>query len=120
MPQNNDDMALAKAQVFFAKAQKLAEAKNFDYAIELYLEGLRAAPDAARDGHSRLRDLALLRQVKGGKKPTMVEKAKRLRAKSPLDKMINAEYLFAKDPDHLPYAETILKAAIEGNYRKLA
>ena len=120
MPHKTDDMALAKAEVFFAKAQKVTMAKNYDYAIELYIEGLRAAPDLAEHGHAILRELALLRQVKGGKKPTMVEKARRLRAKTPLDKMLNAEYLFAKDPDHLHYAETILKAAIEAGYRKTA
>jgi tetratricopeptide (TPR) repeat protein len=34
--------------------------------------------------------------------------------------MLNAEYLFAKDPDHLPYAGVILKAALAGGYKKTA
>ena len=120
MSQETDDMVLAKAEVFFAKAEKVASAKIYDYAIELYLEGLRAAPETAEHGHAKLRELALLRQVKGGKKPTMMEKAKHLRGKTALEKMINAEFLFAKDPDHLPYAEAILKAAIDADYRKTA
>jgi tetratricopeptide (TPR) repeat protein len=34
--------------------------------------------------------------------------------------MINAEYLLAKDPDHLPYAEAMLKAAVSGVYQQTA
>jgi len=34
--------------------------------------------------------------------------------------MLNAEYLFAKDPEHLPYAEAMLKAAASGGYKKTA
>jgi tetratricopeptide (TPR) repeat protein len=72
------------------------------------------------DGHGPLRQLSLIRQVKGGKKPTVVEKIKHLKGKSPLEKMLNAEYLMAKDPDHLPYAEALLTAAIEGGYFRTA
>jgi tetratricopeptide (TPR) repeat protein len=50
----------------------------------------------------------------------MMERVKRLRGKTPLEQMLNAEYLFAKDPDHLPYAEAMLKAAVAGGYNKMA
>jgi len=43
---------------------------------------------------------------------------KLLRGRTALERMLNAEYLFAKDPDHLPYAEGILKAAVSGDYKK--
>lgn len=119
MPQNNDPQ-LAKAHLFFERARKVAQSNNFDYAVDMYLEGLRCAPDETQNGHLKLREMALLRQVKGGKKPSMAEKLKRLRGKTPLDQMLNAEYLFAKDPDHLPYAEAMLKAAVAGDYRKTA
>ncbi len=112
--------ASAKAEVFFERARKVAETNNFDYAIDMYLEGLRCAPDALQQGHIPLHELALLRQVKGGKKPSMVERAKRLRGKTPLEQMLNAEYLFAKDPDHLPHTEAILKAATAGGYKQTA
>ena len=111
---------LAKAEVFFERARKVAETNNFDYAIDMYLEGLRCAPDALEQGHFKLHELAFLRQVKGGKKSSMVERAKRLRGKTPLEQMLNAEYLFAKSPDHLPYAAAMLKAAVAGDYRKTA
>lgn len=120
MPEKENETAIAKAWVFFERAQKVARSNNFDYAIEMYLEGLRCAPDELDKGHFQLHQLALARQVKGGKKPSMMEKVKLLRGKNPLDKMLNAEYLFAKDPDHLPYVEAMLKAAVEGDYKKTA
>lgn len=120
MVENDTGSNLAKAKTFFKRADKVANTNNFDYAIEMYIEGLRCLPDALEEGHFKLHQLALLRQVRGGKKPSIVEKVKHLRGKTALDQMLNAEYLFAKDPDHLPYTEAMLKAAISGEYKKTA
>lgn len=114
------DTGLAKARAFFTRAEEVASTDNFDYAIDLYMDGLGIAPDALEDGHAPLRRLALIRQGKGGKKPSMVEKIKRLKGKTPLDEMLNAEYLLAKDPDNLSYAESVLKAALAGGYLRTA
>ena len=119
MPEE-DAQALAKAKAFFEKARKVAETNNVDYAIDMYLQGLRYSPDALEEGHLPLCELALQRQGRGGKKPSMVEKMKHLRGKTPLEQMLNAEYLFAKDPEHLPYGEAMLKAAVAGGYKKTA
>lgn len=108
----------AKAYAFFERARKAADTENFDYAIEMYLEGIRYDPDALEQGHLRLFELALKRQGKEGKKPSMVERMKHMRGKTPLEQMLNAEYLLAKDPDHLAYAEAMLKAAVAGEYRR--
>jgi tetratricopeptide (TPR) repeat protein len=118
MPEDN--AGCAKAKLFFDKASEAAAAGNFDYAIGLYIEGLHCDPDALQDGHLPLRELALGRQVKGGKKPSMLERIKYLHSKPPLEQMLNAEYLLAKDPDHLPYAEAMLKAAVAGGYKQTA
>lgn len=120
MTEGSDVNSLAKAKVFFARADEIAATENFDYAIDMYFEGLRCAPDALEDGHIKLCELALHRQGKGGKKPSMMEKMKRMRGKTPLEQMLNAEYLFAKDPEHLPYAQAMLKAAVAGGYKKTA
>jgi len=121
MPEEDSAQLLNKAEAFFKRAREAAEMNSFDYAIDMYLEGLRCTPDALRDGHIALCELALHRQEKGGKKPTMMERVKFMRgAKTNLEQMLNAEYLFAKDPSHLPYAEAMLKAAIAGGYRKTA
>ncbi|HEX41347.1 MAG TPA: tetratricopeptide repeat protein [Phycisphaerales bacterium] len=111
---------IEKAATFFEKARKTAETGNFDYAIEMYLEGLKLAPDALEQGHLPLCELALKRQSKGGKKPSMMERVKRLGGKTPLEQMLNAEYLFAKDPAHLPYAESMLEAAVAAGLNKTA
>ncbi len=120
MPEQADGQAMAKARAFFDRAKQVAESKNYDYAIQMYLDGLRHAPDALEEGHLPLCSLALQRQGAGGKKPSMMEKMKHSRGKTPLEQMLNAEYLFAKDPSHLPYAEAMLKAAIAGGYKRTA
>lgn len=122
----NDESAkseMAKSWVFFEKARSVAEKGNYDYAIDMYLDGLHHSPEAVLDGHMKLRALALERQEKGGKKPSIMEKVKILRPKrsqQPLEQMLSAEYLLSKDPGNLHYAETMLKAAIAGEYKLTA
>ncbi len=86
----------------------------------MYLEGLQRVPDALEEGHLPLCELGLQRRGRGGKKPSMVERVRRLRGRTPLEQMLNAEYLFAKDPDHTPYAEAMLRAAVDGGYHRTA
>ena len=120
MQDDSFDAGLDKARAFFARAEEVASTDNFDYAIDLYLEGLRFAPDALEDGHAPLRRLSLIRQGKGGKKPSMLEIIRHKGGKLPLDEMLNAEFLLAKDPDNLGYAEAMLKAAVAGGYHRTA
>jgi tetratricopeptide (TPR) repeat protein len=118
MPEEQTEPVFERAWVYFNKARQVADLNDFDYAIDIYLEGLRCAPEAVQEGHIPLFEMALQRERKGGKKPSMVERMKKLRGKSPLEQMLNAEYLFAKDPDHLQYGEAMLKAAVAGGYKK--
>ncbi|MBW8036042.1 MAG: hypothetical protein FVQ79_10530 [Planctomycetes bacterium] len=120
MPDDDIDKGIEKAIVFFDRAEEVASTDNFDYAIDMYIEGLKRAPDALESGHAPLRRLALIRQGKGGKKASMVEKMKRHGNKQPLDEMLSAEYLLAKDPDHLPYAEAMLRSAVSGGFHRTA
>ena len=116
--ENNGD--LSKAVPFFKRAEEVAATDNFDYAIDLYIEGLQRAPDAVEQGHKPLRYSALVRHGKGGKKPSMFEKMKHSRGKTPLENMLNTEFLLAKDPDNLTYAEQMLNAAVAGGFKKTA
>ena len=120
MPEEADGQELSKATAFFDRASQFAERKNLNYAIDMYLDGLKHAPDALEQGHIPLCELALKRQGEGGKKPSLVERMKRRGGKTPLEQMINAEYLFAKDPEHLAYAEEMLRAAVAGGYNRTA
>jgi len=119
MPEQDNEKT-DKAKLFFDRARQVAAGNNFDYAIDMYLEGILRNPDAVDDGHQPLRELALSRQTRGGKKPSMMERLKLMRGKSPLEQMVNAEHLLAKDPEHLPYGEAMLKAAVAGGYKATA
>ena len=120
MPGIDPEAGLEKATTFFERAEEIASTDNFNYAIDMYIEGLRRVPDAVEDGHIPLRRIALIRQGKGGKKPSVVDKMRKRGGKTPLDEMLNAEYLLARDPDHLPYAEAMLKASVAGGYGRTA
>lgn len=120
MVQTSNEQQMAEAKAFFANARKAAEGKQYDYAIDMYLSGLTRAPDALEEGHLPLCELGLQRRGKGGKKPSMMEKVMRMRGKTPLEQMLNAEYLFVKDPDNTAYAEAMLKAAVEGGFTRTA
>jgi len=120
MAEQTDKTELPKAWAFFEKARKAAEAGSFDYAVDMYIDGLRFAPEAVQDGHIKLRNLALQRQDKGGKKLSMMDKIKLSRGHTPLDQMLSAELMFSKDPANIAYGERMLKAAIEGGYKQTA
>ncbi len=114
------DAGLEKAKAFFTRAEEVAATDNFDYAIDLYLDGLKQSPDALEDGHAPLRRLALIRQGKGCKKPSMIDQLKRMGGKTPIEQLFNAEYLLAKDPDNLGYAEKMLSASIAAGCTRTA
>jgi len=116
MNQSDAKHDAAKAQAFFERAKQVAAKGNYDYAINMYIEGLRCTPDDLKNGHLSLRELALLRQSRGGKKPSMFERVKFSGGKTPLEQMLSAEYLLAKDPEHLSYVQAMLKAAYTGGY----
>ena len=120
MTPDDIEAGLQKAMVFFDRAQQVADTDNFDYAIEMYIEGLRKAPESLESGHIPLRKISLIRQGKGGKKPNFKEKMKFSGGKTPLDKMLNAETLLAKDPDNLSHAEAMLRAAVAGGCTRTA
>lgn len=115
-----DADGLVKAAAFFSRAEQVASTDNFDYAIDLYIEGLQRAPEAVEEGHKPLRYSSLVRQGRGGKKPSMMEKMKLSRGKSAVENMLNAEHLLSKDPDNLIYAEQMLNAALSGGFKKTA
>ncbi|MHC4741455.1 MAG: tetratricopeptide repeat protein [Planctomycetota bacterium] len=120
MPDESNGSGLTKAYSFFERARQFAERKNYDYAMDMYLDGLKHAPDALEEGHIPLCELGLKRLGEGGKKPSIRDKMKHRGGKTPLERMLNAEYLFARDPEHMAYAEDMLRAAVDGGYNKTA
>ncbi len=105
-----------RARDYFAKAEKVA--LNYDYAIELYLDGLSFWPTALEEGHFKLREIAARRHASGGKKSGFGDgsKYKKNPGKSPRDAMLKAEYLLSKDYENTGYMADFVKASLEAGF----
>jgi len=66
-----------KARRFFEHGETTANARNYDYSINMYISGLRHDPDNMTQ-HEALYDVAKRRKVGGGKPAGMGEKFKKL------------------------------------------
>jgi len=100
-----------KGKAFFDRADEVAETANWDFAIEMYIEGIRREPENMERGHQRLREVSLRRKQTGGKGPGMMESLKRRPGKDKVENLANAAYLLAKDPGNEQYMQGVLKAA---------
>ena len=112
--ETNEEQAPApagKGKQFFTRADQVAETGNWDFAIQMYLEGIRREPENLERGHVPLRKVALVRKAQGGKAAGRVEQLKRRSGKDPMDSLVNAEYLLAKDPGKVEYMMAVLRAA---------
>jgi len=104
-----------KGAAFFERAEKVAETGNFDYAIDMYLQGLAREPDNVEQGHKPLRAIGMQRLAGGGKPANMIEKLKRRNAKTPEEALANALFLLSKEPGAPDQLEAAMKAANELN-----
>jgi tetratricopeptide (TPR) repeat protein len=100
-----------KGAAFFERAEKVAETGNFDYAIDMYLQGLAREPENVEHGHKPLRAIGMQRLAAGGKPANMIEKLKRRNAKTPEDALANALFLLSKEPGAPDQLEAAMKAA---------
>jgi tetratricopeptide (TPR) repeat protein len=111
------DADKARARQWFKKAADCRERREYDYAIECFINGLGYWPEAVEEGHMLLRSVAIQRQQVGGKKPTMMDGLKKpMTGKDPKQCMFNAEHLLSMDPANGSYAEGMLKNAIKAGY----
>lgn len=106
-------------KAFFDRADSVADTGNWDFAIELYLEGIQREPDALDRGHKKLRDVALRRKAGGGKGPGMMEQLKHRGGKDAIARLVNVEYLLAKDPGSETLMQAVLKSSSELNQVEL-
>jgi len=102
-----------KARRFFEHAETVAETRNYDYAIECYINGLHHDPDNMIR-HEALREIALKRKVSGGKPAKFAEKLK-MKAKTKIDKVLRSEALWSKDPLSLQRSMELMKIAVEAD-----
>jgi tetratricopeptide (TPR) repeat protein len=100
-----------KAQRFFEQGRKVADTGNFDYAIEMYLQGLSVDPENT-EAHQQLRDISLKRKASGGKSLGMFEKMKlKKTSKEDKENLLNAEKLLAYDPGDVGTMLALAQAA---------
>lgn len=84
-----------KARRFFEHAEIASQSRNYDFAMDHYISGLRFDPDNLKR-HQELRETALKRKSTGGKPAGMMGIPKI--GDSPVDKMLTAEKEWAMDP----------------------
>ncbi len=102
---------LRKARRWFEQAHTVADTRNYDYAIECFIGGLKFDPDNL-DEHEALYEVAKRRMINKGKKPGLAETMKS-GGKTNLEKMLHTELLWAKDPQNVKYMQTIMERAID-------
>jgi tetratricopeptide (TPR) repeat protein len=101
-----------KAAKWFQRARELGEKRQFDYAIEYYVNGLEFWPDAVEEACKPLHGCAVARRQTGGKKPGLKDTMKRsMNDKDAKRGLLNAFWLFGRDPDNLSYLEGVTKNA---------
>jgi TolA-binding protein len=105
-----------KAKAFFDRGNTVAGTGQYEYAIEMYLNGLAFDPDS-EEAHQNLRDISLKRKVAGGKSLGFME-AMKLKRPSKDDKqnMLNNEKLLAYDPGNTDFMQGILQNGVRGGF----
>lgn len=105
-----------KAKQFFDRGRDVAATGQFEYAIEMYLQGLGFDPEST-EAHQALRDISLKRKASGGKTLGMFE-AMKLKGGRGDDKqkMLNAEKLLSYDPGNTDHMLAMMDAAAKYGY----
>jgi tetratricopeptide (TPR) repeat protein len=100
-----------KANVFFDRGKQVADTGQYEYAIDMYLSGLKIDPENV-DAHNALREISLKRKVSGGKAMGMMQ-AREYKTNTSDDKanLLNAEKLLAFDPGNTDRMVTMLQSA---------
>ncbi len=98
-------------KAFFDRADQIAETGNWDYAIEVYVEGLKREPGNIERGHNPLREVSLHRKLQGGKPPGFRDKLKLGSSKDPTENLAICAHRLAKDPGNRQYMLQLLKAS---------
>lgn len=105
-----------KARKLFAHAEKAESARNYDYAVELFVQGLSYWPDAIDDGLRKLWLVATNRLRVGGKPPGfMLARKYPVGGKDYPKALNNALHLFGLNPNDLSYMEQILQLSAKAH-----
>ncbi|MFQ5430747.1 MAG: tetratricopeptide repeat protein [Phycisphaerae bacterium] len=106
----------AKARKLFAHAQKAESTRSYEYAIELYVQGLAYWPDAIEEGLKKLWYVGTMRLNSGGKPPGFMAARKfPTGGKDPVQSLNNALHLFGLNPTEVSYMEQVLRLGVKTN-----
>lgn len=102
----------AKAAKWFERARELGDKRQFDYAVEYYVNGLEFWPDAVEEACKPLHGCAVARRQTGGKKPGLKDTMRRsMNDKNAKRALLNSLWLFGHDPDNMGFIEGVAKSA---------
>jgi tetratricopeptide (TPR) repeat protein len=108
-----------KGKAYFDRARTVAETGNYEYAIDMFIEGLLREPLNMKE-HEALRDVALRRKIKGGKPAGGILGIKAyFKGKTPKEQMLNAEWILAKDPGSVNAMLNMMRQAAAAGYREI-
>jgi tetratricopeptide (TPR) repeat protein len=109
-----------KGKAFFDRAKTVAATGNFDYAIDMYIEGLNREPDNLNE-HKALREVAFRRKMAGGKVPSgLLGPKPPFKGKNPKEALLNAEWTLSKDFGNRAAMMTMMRNAAQLNYVDVA
>jgi tetratricopeptide (TPR) repeat protein len=98
-----------KARKFFDHAKTIAQTGNYEYALMLYAKGFRFDPSGL-PRHEEFYKLAVSFYQSGGK-PAGKEEIRELDGPGPIDKFVQAEYIWARDVLNMDAAFRMLETA---------
>jgi TolA-binding protein len=98
------------AKRFFDHAHSVAATGNYDYAIEMFIQGLDKDPEDVTE-HQNLREVSMKRKASGGKAMGMFERSKFRGGKDDKQNMLHAEKLLAYDPGNTDHMLALMESA---------
>ncbi|HET6247043.1 MAG TPA: hypothetical protein VFE47_05030 [Tepidisphaeraceae bacterium] len=105
-----------KARRFFDHAKSVAATGQYDYAIEMFIQGLTLDPEDLEQ-HKQLRELSLKRKVSGGKDMGMFDRRKYpTSTRDEKQNMLNAERQLAFSPGNTDHMILFAQSAFRGGF----
>ena len=105
-----------KAKTFFERGKTVADTGNYEYAIEMFLQGLAVDPENV-EAHQMLREISLKRKASGKGDLGMMDRMRTAKTtKDEKQNLLNAEKLLSYSPGDLDRMAQVLQAALKGGY----
>ncbi len=100
-----------KARPWFERARTVADTRNYDYAVECYISGLKHDLDNL-NMHEALHEVAMKRKLAGGRPAGFTERYFG-GGKTLVEKALHAELLWAKDPTNPQLMQALMERLVE-------